>query len=232
MFRSFRIFMQQNDEPKVMKGLKSFKEFINENWSSFIDRREMQDQKARSLKATMDNEDLPFSDADAKAIAKALGKPISKLKIVAGTSEDDGYSKEYRAASKVHYEGQKDGPIDLPHKNLKDVQITINKKAGTVEFYKSDFDGVSVSGFVYESVNESMDLMSSLEDMVKKSGNTILDSQLNFQKFDKEIFFDFEANGIQYRVHKDKEDFVSITNMDNNEAGRLETTDDLIPYIN
>ena len=140
-----------------MKNLKTYDQFVNEDWASFIDRSELANQKAEKLKTVMEDDELPFSDSDAKAIARALGKPISKLKVVFGTSEDDGYSKEYETARKIHFAGQKDGPVDLPHKGLKDISITINKKAGTVQFDRSWLDGRDVSGFVYESEEFDMD---------------------------------------------------------------------------
>ena len=158
--------MQQNDEPKVMKNLRTFDQFVKES-----------------------------IDEGGKANALRYFKAKEK-------------AKSQKAARKYDKKRRED------EESPEDLELRI---AGKMQ---------------KEELNESMDLMSSLEEMVKKSGNTILDSQLNFQKFDKEIFFDFEANGIQYRVHKDKEDFVSITNMDSNESGRIETTDDLIPYIN
>ena len=156
----YGVKFQVNDDPRSAvfrkeEGLNSIiLESVNEDWSSFIDRNELANQKAEKLKTVIEDDELPFPDSDAKAIAKALGKPISKLKVVFGTSEDDGYSKEYERARKIHFAGQKDGPVDLPHKGLKDISITINKKAGTVQFYRSWLDGRDVSGFVYESVNE------------------------------------------------------------------------------
>ena len=157
--------------PKLISDLEN-KESVNEDWSSFIDRNELANQKAEKLKTVMEDDELPFSDSDAKAIAKALGKPISKLKVVFGTSEDDGYSKEYEAARKIHFAGQKDGPVDLPHKGLKDISITINKKAGTVQFDRSWLDGRDVSGFVYES--EEFDMDESLNEADQMHGEYLM----------------------------------------------------------
>jgi len=87
--------------------------------------------------------------------------------------------------------------------------------------------------FINESdrINES--LIQELYDMVEKSGNTFVDSYMDYQNFDQEVFFEFKANGINYRIHQaSKEEGVTLTDMDSSESFRIESKEELTTYIN
>jgi hypothetical protein len=91
----------------------------------------------------------------------------------------------------------------------------------------------SFNRFINESFESRGDLLKNMFDAVKKSGNSTIKSQLDYQNFDKEAFFDLYSNGINFRVHYDEEgDRIILTNMDNGDSTGVNSVDELLTQLN
>jgi len=70
--------------------------------------------------------------------------------------------------------------------------------------------------FIKESVDtDASDQMQSYYEAIKKLKRTSIITPFDYQNFDKEFFFEFSHNGVEYRVHYSNQvKKIMITNMD------------------
>lgn len=91
----------------------------------------------------------------------------------------------------------------------------------------------SFEKFINESFASCGDLLKSMFDAVKKSGNSTVKTTLDYQNFDKEAFFDIYSNGVNFRIHYDEPgDQIILTNMDNGESIGVNSVEELLTQLN
>ena len=80
--------------------------------------------------------------------------------------------------------------------------------------------------------NKSSDLFDAVYDNLKKLNKAGISVPPTYQTHDKDMYFDFVANGIEYRVsYNSVDEIVYLINMDDGAEVVLTTADDIIGKI-
>lgn len=86
-----------------------------------------------------------------------------------------------------------------------------------------------------ESLNEgnvSSDLFIEMYEDLKKINRTGISVPPSYQTFDRDMFFEFEANGMNYRLSFESSDGThTLTNMDDGTETLITSTDELLSKI-
>lgn len=92
------------------------------------------------------------------------------------------------------------------------------------------------SDFIRENklneANKSSDLFTAVYDKLKKLNKSSISVPPSYQSHDKDMYFDFVANGVEYRVsYNSVDEMVYLINMDDGAEVVLTTADDIIGKI-